>query len=186
MIRHKVEFMIDIREKDKTFKRKKGSGKPAKITTKLMVSKLRAYFNHKSGQHVYLGEYQHCINTNILNTNIEGSPLLNKNFFMIKLILCHFLFYTRYKWVQFFLVKDRLISKNVAYPRKTKKEAVFPELKRRSFSVLSMIQTAAESSGVSPFSLIFGMSYDGLIERLLTSPSDKQVHELLTKCNEKN
>ncbi|RNA36886.1 hypothetical protein BpHYR1_025965 [Brachionus plicatilis] len=45
---------LDVIEKDKTFKRKKGSGK---IATKLMFAKLRAYFNHKSGQHDYLGEY---------------------------------------------------------------------------------------------------------------------------------
>ncbi|RNA07565.1 hypothetical protein BpHYR1_002371 [Brachionus plicatilis] len=47
---------LDVIEKDKTFKKKKGSGGPAKIATKLMVTKLIAYFNHKSGQHVYLGE----------------------------------------------------------------------------------------------------------------------------------
>ncbi len=41
---------LDIIEKDKTFKRKKGSGRPVKIATKLMVAKLRAYFNHKSGR----------------------------------------------------------------------------------------------------------------------------------------
>ncbi|RNA22453.1 hypothetical protein BpHYR1_016029 [Brachionus plicatilis] len=39
--------------------RKIGNGRLAKIATKLMVAKLRAYFNHKSGQHVYLVE---CIN----------------------------------------------------------------------------------------------------------------------------
>ncbi|RNA05199.1 hypothetical protein BpHYR1_040777 [Brachionus plicatilis] len=48
---------LDVIEKDETFKRKKGSGRPAKTATKLMLAKLRAYFNHKSGQHVYLGEY---------------------------------------------------------------------------------------------------------------------------------
>ncbi|RNA26430.1 hypothetical protein BpHYR1_028778 [Brachionus plicatilis] len=34
--------------------RKKGSGRPAKIATKLIVAKLRAYFKYKSGQHFYL------------------------------------------------------------------------------------------------------------------------------------
>ncbi|RNA27376.1 hypothetical protein BpHYR1_003528 [Brachionus plicatilis] len=48
---------LDVLEKDKIFKRKKESGRPAKIAAKLMVAKLRAYFNHKSGQHFYLGEY---------------------------------------------------------------------------------------------------------------------------------
>ncbi|RNA11474.1 hypothetical protein BpHYR1_020255 [Brachionus plicatilis] len=47
---------LDVKENDKTFKRKKGSGRPTKIATKLMVAKHRAYFNHKSSQHVYLGE----------------------------------------------------------------------------------------------------------------------------------
>ncbi|RNA07558.1 glucosylceramidase 4 [Brachionus plicatilis] len=36
--------------------RKVGSRRAAKIVTKLMVAKLRAYFNRKSGQHVFLGE----------------------------------------------------------------------------------------------------------------------------------
>ena len=41
---------LTIIEKGKTFERKKGSNRPAKIATKLMVAKLRAYFNHKSGR----------------------------------------------------------------------------------------------------------------------------------------
>ncbi|RNA03503.1 hypothetical protein BpHYR1_022933, partial [Brachionus plicatilis] len=44
-----VYCWLDVREKDR-------NGRPAKIATKLMVAKLRAYFNQKSGQHVYLGE----------------------------------------------------------------------------------------------------------------------------------
>ncbi|RNA22883.1 hypothetical protein BpHYR1_019298 [Brachionus plicatilis] len=53
--------VLDVIEKDKTFKRKKGSGRPAEIGAKQMVAKLRAYFNHKSGQHIYLGEMAICI-----------------------------------------------------------------------------------------------------------------------------
>ncbi|RNA35783.1 hypothetical protein BpHYR1_004523 [Brachionus plicatilis] len=51
-----VNRWLNVIEKDKTFKINKGSGRSAKIATKLMVAKLKAYFNHKSGQHVYLGE----------------------------------------------------------------------------------------------------------------------------------
>ena len=48
--RRSVYRWLDRIEKEKTVERKKGSGRPAKIATKLMVAKLKSYFNHKSGR----------------------------------------------------------------------------------------------------------------------------------------
>ena len=48
--RRSVYRWLERMEKEKNCERKKGSGRPAKIATKLMVAKLKAYFNHKSGR----------------------------------------------------------------------------------------------------------------------------------------
>ena len=48
--RHSVYRWLERIVKEKSLKRKKGNGRPTKIATKLMVGKLKAYFNHQSGR----------------------------------------------------------------------------------------------------------------------------------------
>ena len=81
---------LEYIEEEKSLCRKKGSGRPAKIATKVMIAKLKAYFNHKSGRsqrkmarkfnchYTYIGKILKS-KTNIKNYKKHKRPYLNDN-----------------------------------------------------------------------------------------------------------